>query len=326
MVGQVGNRLSNGGEFFRLQCALVKLGVFDGQGGLVTDGNHHLEVFFVEDIKVRRFGLLGGSDDRIDVEDSYDAVSTSHRNTDGFANPACLDARARTPTLIILGVAGKDSFFFFQHVIEDRFADGDLVVGLYFAILSVNGGEGSRGFILEHHASVIALHPLENQIDDLFDQLVDVESSTHGQACSVHNFPMGFAYRQGVGYLGVEEFGLPDRIAQIGSTANLRAFRCIVGNDGDTAIEIIFIGRTGVGFVESKHEDELANLNPIAISKYFRIDRFPIDDCAIAALKISQQIFATEELYFGVFARRFGIVKMDIATRVPSDSLFGFRE
>jgi hypothetical protein len=149
---------------------------------------------------------------------------------------------------------------------------------------------------------MIALDPLEDQVDDLFEELVDIQGSAYSQTGSVHDFPRGFVDREGVSDLGVEEFGFADWIAQIGPTDDLGVFQVMIRDDRNASLEVVFVRCAWNCLSESKNKGLFSDLHTIPIEERFGFDGLAVDGSAVAALEVSEDVGVTDAFDFGVFA------------------------
>ena len=89
VMGEGGDRLADRGESFGLDLVVVEDGVFDGQSGLVADGDHQRELLLAEPaarpgLAAARLGRASGLD--VGVDDAQGGVPSLNRHADGLAD------------------------------------------------------------------------------------------------------------------------------------------------------------------------------------------------------------------------------------------------
>ena len=130
VVRERGDGLPDGRQPLGLDHRRVVAGVFDGERGLVPDGDHQLQVVLGE---FRRAALLDHLLRRgrgVDVDRADHVVAALHRHADRLADAHLQDAAGRVPAVVEPGVARDHAFVLLDHVVEDRLADVDFVVVL----------------------------------------------------------------------------------------------------------------------------------------------------------------------------------------------------
>ena len=126
VVGESGDGLADGRQPLGLDHGGIVAGVLDGQGRLVADGDHQLQVVLGELVGAAALEDLLGRGRGVDVDRADHPVAALHRHADRLANAHPHDAGRRVPSLVLPGVAGQHAFVSLRHVVEDRLADGDL--------------------------------------------------------------------------------------------------------------------------------------------------------------------------------------------------------
>ncbi len=78
-----------------------------------------------------------------------------------------------------------------EHVVENGLADlqWSLVSAVGFAIASISWREVTIDFIEQHHAAVIALDPLKDQVEHLSHHLVDIKRARNRLAYLIDHIP-----------------------------------------------------------------------------------------------------------------------------------------
>ena len=131
--------------------------------------------------------LLGRSRG-VDVDHAHHVVTALHRHANRLANAQFHDAGARAETIVLPGVAGEHALVPLDDKIEDRLADRDLVAAVGVVAGPPHAGiESPRVRIEEHDATPVGLDPLENQLHDAVQQLVDVQRMADRQGRAVHH-------------------------------------------------------------------------------------------------------------------------------------------
>ena len=108
VMGEGGDRVPHRREALRLHHRGVVGGVFHGEGGLVADRDHELEMLVAEaplpgaHRASHRFGQWRRG---VDVENPDGPVAPLHRHADRLADAGPQDAVARTEAIVVLGVA-----------------------------------------------------------------------------------------------------------------------------------------------------------------------------------------------------------------------------
>ena len=124
----------------------------------------------------------------VDVNHADHVVAALHGHAHRLADAHLQDAGRRVPAVVLAGVAGEHAFVPLQHVIEDRLADGDLLVGGHALAGAAHLGLELLGLrIDEHDAAAVGLDPFENQFHDPLQQLIDVQRVADGQGRAVHH-------------------------------------------------------------------------------------------------------------------------------------------
>jgi len=88
-------------------------------------------------------------------------------------------------------------------------------------------------------------------------------------------------------------------------------------------IDVVVSGSEWTKTYAEQHQS-FADLNSIAYLKRMFCNSVAVYEGTIAAAKISQKILAVHELDFGMRARSLGVLKVDFAKAIPTQTLFGF--
>ena len=183
-----GDGLPDGGQPLGLDHGRVVAGVFDGQGRLVADGDHQLQVVFGELVGAALLDALLGAGRGVDVDHADHVVAALHGHANRLADAHLHDAAGGIPAVVLPGVAGQHAFVPLDHVVENRLADGDFLVGA--DALASAADLGLQQFcrrVHQHDAAAVGLDPLEDQLHDPLQQLVDVQRVADGQRRAVHH-------------------------------------------------------------------------------------------------------------------------------------------
>ena len=166
----------------------VVAGVLDGQGRLVADGDHQLQVVLGELVGPALLDQLLGRGRGVDVDGARPRRSGpawARRSPRGRPSARCC---RRAPAVVLPGVAGQHAFVPLDHVVEDRLADRDPLVGADALARAADLRlQRFGGRVQQHDAAAVGLDPLEDQFHDPVQQLVDVQRVADGQGRAVHD-------------------------------------------------------------------------------------------------------------------------------------------
>ncbi len=332
MVRQRRDRLADGSETLRVDERLVIACLLDGEGRLVGDGDGQRQVVAG---KLARQTARRQPDRRragIEIQHAERLVSALHGHADHLANPRADDALHRLKPLVAQGVGNENSLLLAQHVIDDRSADGELLV-LIGALapadrlgLELTGGDRTRvksGAVLErrlraqHDAAAIGLERLEDQFEDALQQLIEVESVADGLGGLVHHSQT----REGVLQPGAFDlFGIGENPAALGFADGLDdgagKLHVLARYEADAVSEIA--GRGRLTTIERVDENRLADLNVVAWLEQDVADGLVVDEGAVGAADVAEAEAVRGADEFRVLPRGFGIGEADLAGRIAA--------
>ena len=124
----------------------------------------------------------------VDVDRAHHVVAALHGHADRLAHAHLHDAAAGVPAVVLPGVAGQHALVPLDHVVENRLADGDPLVGADALARAADLRlKRLAGRVHQHDAAAVGLDPLEDQLHDPLQQLVDVQRVADGQRRAVHH-------------------------------------------------------------------------------------------------------------------------------------------
>ena len=186
VVGERGDGLARGREPLRLHHRGVVGGVLDGEGRLVADRDHQLEVVVAEP-PLSLVGRLDQGRGRVDVDQPDGVVAAPHRHADRLPHPRAHHAVAGGEPVVLLGVAGQHALVVVEHVVEDRAADLHRGGVSRLAVATGLGPQFPALGIEQHDAAAVGFDPFEDELEDPAEKLVDVERVAHRQRRAIHH-------------------------------------------------------------------------------------------------------------------------------------------
>jgi len=75
---------------------------------------------------------------RVDVDHAHHVVAALHGHANRLADAHLHDAARRVPAVVLPGVAGEHAFVPLDHIVENRFADADPLLGANAFARAVN--------------------------------------------------------------------------------------------------------------------------------------------------------------------------------------------
>ena len=262
--------------------------------------------------------LLGRSRG-VDVNHADHVVTALHRHANRLANAQFHDAGARAEAIVLPGVAGEHALVPLDDEIEDRLADRDLVAAVAGVVAGPPhaGIESLRVRIEEHDAAAVGLDPLENQLHDAVEQLVDVQRMADGQGRAVHHLEIaagpgqpGVLRQVGLGVEDPAAFFLRDGVDDP---------RLVVGGGrgGDidrTADRAVgLLGGAGVEHQRRPH------LHLVAAGQEMLVHPFAVDEGPVGTVQVGDGVIAMGAAELGVLPRDLGVVQVDDAGLVASE-------
>ena len=318
VVGEGGDGVADGRESLRLNHGGVVGGVLDREGGLVPDRNHELEVLVAEAALpgAERVGQRGRG---VDIQDPDRAVAPPHRHADRLADAGPQDAVAGAEAVVILGVARQHPFAMVENVVEDRPADdhrGDVggtpvATGLRLQLAAVG--------VEEHDASAVGLDPLEDELEDPPEELVDVEGVADGQRRSVHHLEVAAGPGQPA-VVGVA-VGSPRRAVEdvvLEGRDNPRPLLGGLRHDVDLGTDLV-AGRVGGG-IAGIGEEGAADEDLVAVVELRPLDPPAVDEAAVGALQVADHVGFTDLADLGVPPRDLVVFQLDDVARLAADA------
>ena len=210
----------------------------------------------------------------------------------------------------------KHAFVPLDHVIEDRLADGDPPVGVgALAGAADLRLEGLVQRVHEHDAAAVRLDPLEDQLHDPLEQLVDVQRVAHRQGGAVHDLEVA-PRRASHEFWGSSAWRSKMRLPSCcvnERTMWARSPGSAAGPMLTTVGQVLLrlLGRAGV-----EHQ-RAAELELVAAAEPMVADPLAVDERAVAAAQVRDGVIVLDAADFGVVAGDLGVVDLDGVRRVP---------
>ena len=242
-----------------------------------------------------------------------------HGNADRLADPHPHDARRRVPAVVLAGVAGQHALVLLHHVVQDRLGNGDLLLGAdALAGAADLGGQLLGVRVQEHHAAAVGLDPLEDQIHDPLQELVDVQRVAHGQGRAVHHLEVApaRASQEVCGGLGV---ALQDTAALL---VRQRADdpRLVPGELRQGDVDLCGEVFAGVLGGAGEEHQRAADLHLVAAGQRGTLHPLAVDEGPVGAVQVGEVEDAVLDADIRVLAGDFGIVELDDIGDVPAQA------
>ena len=312
-----GDGLAHGSQSFGLHHRRVVASVFHGQRRLMGDGDHQLQMFLGKLVLVSQLldhALRRGRS--VDIDHAHHVVATLHGHADRLADAHLHDAGRVVPALVLAGVAGQHSLVVLQDVVQDGLADRNLLAR-FEALPSVpHLGLKLLGLLVEQHdAAAVGLDPIEDQLHDAIEQLIDVERMADGQRRAVHDLQIAAGPRQ-PGAATVLVFELKQLAAFLLAhrAHDARALGGLAPSDDvDLVRQVVGHVLAGIG----EQHRRAANLQLVARGQLACFgDPLAVDVRAVRAAQVGHHAGHAVVADFGVSARDFGVVNLDVVRGV----------
>ena len=268
---------------------------------------------------------LLGRRGRVDVDHADHVVASLHRHANRLADARLNNAGRRVPAVVLPGVAGQHALVALHHVVENRLADRDLLVGRLLRRLRRRRVRRTLGSSFFVSGSTSMMQPrsasTHSKIRSMIrcKQLVDVQRVADRQGRAVHHLQV--APRPGEpGILRPTgaEFERPGAVFLGDRMDDLRTIADCWGR----AMSIDW-ARSSADSSEGRRVEHqgAAELDLVAARKGMGLDPLAIDVGAVGAAEVGEKCkYAVRSADFGVVARDFGVVQPDGAGGVASDS------
>ena len=180
-------------------------------------------------------------------------------------------------------------------------------------------GDRAAGLVRieEHDATPVGLDPLENQLHDAVEQLVDVQRMADRQGRAVHHLEIaacagqpGVLRQVGLGVEDPAAFFLRDGVDDPRWSSSA-ADGGNVDRTADTAVGLL--GGPGVEHQGRPH------LHLIAAGQQMLLHPFPVDEGPVGTVQVGDGVIAMGAAELGVVPRDLGIVQVDAAGLVASE-------
>ena len=313
VVRERGDGLAGGGEPLRLHHGRVVGGVFDGERSLMADRDHQLEVVVVES-PLPVFDRLDQRYGGVDVDHADGVVASAHRHADRLPHTGANHAVAAAEPVVFLGVAREHPLVPLQHVVEDRAADLHRggITGL--PVAAGLGAEFAGRGIEEHDAAAVGFHPLEDQLQDAAEQLVDVERMADRERRPVHHLEVAAGPCQPA-VVRILGGGQGDRVVFPHRADDPRPVGGVGGRH-----DVDGRKRRRVFAVFGVDEHRPADPDPVAAGEFGPFDAGVVEVGAVGALEIADHEGVADAADFGMPAGDLVVVELDEVASLTADA------
>ena len=222
---------------------------------------------------------------------------------------------ARTEAIVVLGVARQHPFAVVEHVVEDRAADrhradvgrAPVAAGLRLQLPGVG--------IEEHDTPAVGLDPLEHELEDPAEKLVDVERVADGKRRAVHHLEIAAGP------------GEPAVVGVAGSAAG-RAVEDVVlerRDDsrpllGDRGKDLDLIAGGVGGGVAGIGEDRPADEDLVAVMELCPFHPPAVNERAVGAFEVADDVAVADLADLGMPPRDLVVFELDDVARLAADA------
>jgi hypothetical protein len=308
VVRHGGDRLADRRQPLGLHQRRVVGGVLDREGRLVADGDEELQVVVAEHGRARR--VAGERGRGVDVDRPHHAVAALHRHADRLADAGANDAVAGGEAVVVACVAGDHALAAGHHVVEDRAAH-DQLPAVAKPVAPGPRRQSAAGGIDEHDAAPVGRHPVEHEVEDPAEELVDVERVADRHRRPVHHLQAAAGPGEPA-VAGVERRGHGDRVVLADRGHDVRAVEA-VGRD-----HVVEAGGDRSGTVRER-QHRLADTDSIPPAQVGLLDLAVVEERAVGALQVGDAKPVPDAANLRVAARDLAVVEPDQVARLAAD-------
>ncbi len=242
------------------------------------------------------------------------------------------DALHGLKALVAGHVGNENALLLAQHVIHDRPADGDLLLAidavapaqrLGLKLRAIERGRLrsrlGRGSVAQHDAAAISVKIAEDQFENAFEQLIEVEDLADGLRRLIHEVGQSVFEPRSLNLFGIGEdataFGFAD-----GLDDGRGQLQVLPRDEADVIGEIAAHRRFPDAFARAGgiHKKSLADLHLIARLQQHVADGLVVDEGAVGAAAINDAIALGRAHELGMAARYLGVLQLDTIGAIAS--------